>query len=70
MSHILKLKAYFTLLWVFFTFLKLYKWYRITQRIQRKLTASDKANIDTAQMIADELFKCVLTILRDWRLKG
>ena len=37
MSVLIKLQVYFTKsnspLWVFFTFLKLYKWYQIAQRI-------------------------------------
>ena len=46
MSPLVKLQAYFTksntLPYMFFTFLKLYKWCQIAQRITRKLTARDK----------------------------
>ena len=41
MALLVKLQAYFTKsntpLWVFFTFLKLYKWYQIAQRITLKI---------------------------------
>ena len=50
MSLLGKLQAYFAksknLLLVFFTFLELYKWYQIVQRILI-LTASDKVILDT-----------------------
>ena len=46
-SLLVKLPAYFTKsktpLWVFFMFLKLYKWYQTAQ----KLTAKDKVILDT-----------------------
>ena len=46
MSLLVKLQAFLTKKntpsRVFFTFLKLYKWYQIAQHITRKLTASDK----------------------------
>ena len=48
---LVKLQTYFTKSntppWVFFTFLKLYKWYHIAQRVLLKLTASDKVILDT-----------------------
>ena len=51
MSLFVKSQAYFTKSntppWVFFTFVKLYKWYQIAQRILWKLTASDRDIPDT-----------------------
>ena len=51
MPLLVKLQAYFTKNstppGVFFTFLKLYKWYQIMQRILWKQTASDKVILDT-----------------------
>ena len=51
MSLVVNLQAYFTKSntppRVFFTFLKLYEWYQIAQRITWKLTASDKVNLNT-----------------------
>ena len=49
--HSVKLQAYFTKSntpsWVLFTFLKLYNWYQIAQRILWKLTAGDEVIPDT-----------------------
>ena len=51
MSLLVKLQGSLTKInnpaWVFFTFLKLYKWNGIAQRILWKLTASDKVILDT-----------------------
>ena len=51
MSLLVKLQAYFTKSntpsWVFFTFIKLHKWYQIAQRILWTLTKSDKVILDT-----------------------
>ena len=55
MSLLAKLQAYFTKSntpsWVFFTFLKLFKWYQILQHILSKLTANDKIILDTVLKI-------------------
>ena len=51
MSLLVRFQAYFTKSntpsWVFFTFLKLYKWYQIAQGILGKLTARDKVVLHT-----------------------
>ena len=48
---LVKLKTYFTISntppWVFFTFLKLYKWLQIVLHITLKSTANDKVILST-----------------------